>query len=127
MMLQFSLTLPLLLAGLLAGSASAPEPSAASLAEPRLIEVGGRTNLLAPGGASLRTTELRIFAPRLVAVPESSVRLALWVEGDDAEAAQPYYRISLDGREYSRVRRTSYEIKLLARGLRPAVSSAGRP
>ncbi len=63
-------------------------------------------------GNPFHTTEREVINARLVEVPGSSVRLALWEELPPGGQAVPFYAISLDGENMARVRRTSYALKL---------------
>jgi serine protease AprX len=107
---------------LLVTGLAAPASAGADGTQLAIVERGDQTRILAPDGSLLRSTRLRVSAPRLIAVPDSPIRLALWEEGSRSEESQPFYRISLDGREFSRVRQTSYEIKLVHGDFDPLVA-----
>jgi len=74
---------------------------------------GTRHSLGLPDTAPFHTTERPITDARLIDLPGSSIRLAVWRERvDGRDGVVPFYAISFDGRQFTRARRTSYEIKL---------------
>ena len=84
-------------------------------------EGGGQTLSLAADASPFHWTENEVIGPRLVEVPGSSVRLALWSEVGSDGATVPFYGISLDGRAMAAVRSTSYVLKLRRAQFDPAV------
>ena len=64
------------------------------------------------GGGAFHITTSQVRAERLVAVPGSPVELVLWNEIPTAGTVIPFYAVSLDGEHVTRVRQTSYQMKL---------------
>ncbi len=62
-----------------------------------------------------------VINDRLIDLPASTVRLALWEEVAPSGEVTPFYAISLDGRTMATVRRTSYELKLRYASFDPAI------
>ncbi len=71
-------------------------------------------------GAPFHRTSSDVINHRLIAVPDTSVRLALWEEVSATGKATPFYAISLDGQSMATVRSTSYAIKLRHEQFDPA-------
>jgi hypothetical protein len=63
-------------------------------------------------GDPFHRTAYEVLDQRLVEVPGSPVRLALWSEARPGGQPVPFYAISLDGTEVATVRQTSYEMNL---------------
>ena len=98
-----------------AASASGPVASASASPGPEVRTESRQYQPAALRGAPYHNTGNLIPDPRLIDVPDSPVRLALWEErADDGGGVVPFYAISLDGRRIARVRQTAYEIRLKA-------------
>jgi hypothetical protein len=76
------------------------------------------------GSAELRQTPAPVQNLRLIDVPSSPTKIALWTEGA-AQGAKPFYAIMLDGKTPARVTETSYDILMRAGQFDP-LSPAGR-
>ncbi len=61
-------------------------------------------------GASASNNEAT--SGRVIHVPNTNVSVQLWEGADVSGQIKPHYSISLDGKNYSRARATSYDIKL---------------
>ncbi len=90
-------------------SLSPPERASALV----VTQVPAGYQLRLDGVATVRTTADQIRNARLVTVNDSPVLLVIWDERAPTGDTLPYYAISLDGQTFTRVRRTSYEIRLL--------------
>ena len=105
-----------LLVGLLAPAAGAGEEPAAlecSAPEVHVLVEDGQTVIRAPDGRPLHRTGSAVRNARLLRLAGGAARLLLWEEGgEEADSAQPHYRISLDGRAFSRDREATYELRL---------------
>jgi hypothetical protein len=88
---------------------------------------GDRTVLRLGDGPVFRDTLNQVRDQRVIDVPDSSVRLILWEEMEPAGPIQPYYAISLDGRNMTTVRATSYTLKLRYEDFDPAVGVPAVP
>ncbi len=73
---------------------------------------GAGTILSLVGDVPFHVTTDSVMDARLVEVPGSPVRLAIWTEVQPDGEEAPFYAISLDGRSVNTVRRTSYMLKL---------------
>ena len=82
-----------------------------------------RTELALCGSEPFHSTESTVTDPRLISVAGSEVVLILWNETVPVEGTVPLYAISLDGRDVTRVRRTSYDVKLKAGHFDPAIET----
>ncbi|MCH8274275.1 MAG: S8 family serine peptidase [Armatimonadetes bacterium] len=74
--------------------------------------IGSHYELSLRGGEPFHTTRQRVQNPRVVDVPGTPVRLALWDEGGKRGARTPFFGITLDGIEFARVTDTSYDVLL---------------
>lgn len=109
-------------------AAGAPAVSAADqLLNPRVHKQGDAYTLSAPGLGAFRTTRNPVHNARLVSVPGSPVRLALWDEQQSDRTVAPFYAISLNGHTVARVQNTSYEISLRYGQFDPAKSLPSVP
>ncbi len=94
---------------------------------------GTETSLSLGDNPPFHTTPREVQGERLIDVPGSTVRVALWDEVDAGGSTIPFYGISLDGVSMKRVRQTSYELKLRhgrfdpAEGARPVAASLRAP
>ncbi len=98
----------LLVAGLLPSLAMT---GAALAAELTLRSVAAGTELLL-GETAFHQTAAAVVDTRLIEVPDSDLRLAVWRERDPAGETVPFYAVSLDGRRVDTVRETSYDLLL---------------
>jgi len=76
------------------------------------VQADGQTALSWGRAAPFRQTGNEVVDSRVIAVPGSAVRLALWTEVASSGGETPYYAISLDGRSVAVARSTSYVLKL---------------
>ena len=88
-------------------------PETAASAVHVLRQEGGPTELRAADGRLLHRTAARVRDARMIRLAGGAARLLLWEEGEEARSARPHYRISLDGRAFSRDREASYELRLV--------------
>ena len=79
--------------------------------------------LRGPDGSLLRQSSAEILDPRWIAVGSSDTRLAVWSEGGERSAARRFYRVALKGGAWSRLRETSYEIKMQRAEFDPLVDA----
>jgi len=100
----------LVLVLILAGSASASEPPAG---DGLIVGSAGATRTLSlEGDEPFHRTANEIRDQRLIDVPGSPGRVALWSEVLPDGAVVPFYGISLDGSTMATVRQTSYVMEL---------------
>ncbi|MAG55344.1 MAG: peptidase S8 [Planctomycetes bacterium] len=79
------------------------------------------------GPISVHRTRAAVLNTRVVATEASPVIAVLWDQFDAGEGRVPWYALSLDGKSFSRVTRTSYEIKLKYARFDPLVDVPGVP
>jgi len=85
------------------------------------VRADGQGNALSlANGKPFHRTANEVTDERLIEVPGSPIRLALWVENVPDAGAVPFYAITLDGHRVATVRRTSYALKLRHGGFDPA-------
>jgi subtilisin-like proprotein convertase family protein len=90
-------------------SISSDEPASTDL----VIHSTGSTQTLGFGGSDpFRVTANAIVDDRLIDLPGTARRVALWSEVMSGGRVVPFYGISLDGRTMATVRETSYELQL---------------
>ena len=90
----------------------------------RVEAASGWQRLYDGDGELLRETTRAIEQARLLELPDSPVRLLTWSEREGRAPAFPHYRISLDGRSWSRERETSYALELRRGRFDPLVQAA---
>src|SRR5688572_21898967 len=91
---------------------SSPAPASSYQAELRIRSAGNVSEVvveLPDGPVVLRRTARRVQDLALRRVPNASALAATWSEGD---AAEPWYSLSLDGKEFHEARATSYGLEL---------------
>ena len=77
------------------------------------VRVGGAGSVLSLGDrVPFHRTANDVTNHRLIDVPGSPVRLALWMEVLPDKRTVPFYAVSLDGQSMATVRRTSYVLKV---------------
>ena len=84
----------------------------------------GQATLSLGGADPFHRTNGDVTNARLIDVPGTATRLAIWEETEVSQGtsqAVPYYAISLDGQTMATVRRTSYELKLRHGDFDPAL------
>ncbi len=79
-------------------------------------------NALQVEGVTVRTTEANISEASFVAISRSATKVATWVEGTRGES-HPYYAISLDGKNWTEAKKTSYQLMLKAGSFDPKEAS----
>ena len=85
--------------------------------------VGSATRLSLDDGQAFHTTRRKVVDARLIDVPDSAVRLALWGEVAPDGRTVPHYAVSLDGATMSAAQPTSYVLKLRHGEFDPAVQA----
>jgi hypothetical protein len=81
--------------------------------EPQLVATRqGASTVLSIEGHAFHQTAQQVLHPRLIEVPGSTTRLALWQEAAGRAGATPHYAIFLGEREPARVTPTTYDLKL---------------
>jgi hypothetical protein len=88
-----------------------PAPGKASSRAGLSTFTEGRQTQLVFDGVSFRQTPDQVTRARVIAVPQSTVRLACWEETSPSGQVTPYYAI-FDGQKLLTVRPTSYVLKL---------------
>ncbi|UCC30407.1 MAG: S8 family serine peptidase [Phycisphaerales bacterium] len=87
-------------------------PSSVPLSD-LVVQVDGvNQTLTLEGGTPFHRTTNGVTSERLIDVPGSPIRLALWSEIDEDGQVVPFYAISQDGQSMATVRPTSYVLKL---------------
>lgn len=88
-------------------------PSQASPQHTLIVRADSAGNALRlSDGVAFHRTSNEVIDHRLIDVPGSAVRLALWTEVLPGGETVPFYAISLDGQDMATVRHTSYMLKL---------------
>ncbi len=101
--------LPVLLMVLLPGSAMF-----AGNSDPQRLQVvveDGVTSIALPGETPFHTTSEKVTGDRLLELPGSRIRVALWNQTDAAGTMTPYYAIGRDG-AMGEGKATSYRLRL---------------
>jgi hypothetical protein len=85
---------------------------------------GSQTTIrLANNGIPFYTTTGVVTNPRCIEVPDTNIILGLWDEEQPLGVVRPWYAINLDGVAFSKVTRTSYELRLKYGAFDPLVST----
>lgn len=80
--------------------------------EPLVVRrVGSLYEISRQGGEVFHSTRARVSNARMINLPGSPAKVALWNEGV-GRATVPYFGVSLDGLEFQRVTNTDYRIML---------------
>jgi hypothetical protein len=87
----------------------------------------GVTYLRLVGGEPFHSTVRTVANLRSVAIPDSTGLVVLWNETDATGSSEPFYAISLDGKDVAEVRATSYDLKLWYAPFDPANASPAVP
>ena len=82
---------------------------------------GSGFQLAGPGGAVLRTSPNPIVNARRIEVAGSAAWVAVWDEVQASRQNQSFYRVSPDGQSLSRVRQTTYTIRVRYANFDPLV------
>ena len=94
----------------LAQDAAGPRSSAVSDLRVHVEDAGSR--LFGPDGAVLRTSPNPIVNARRIEMAGSAAWVAVWDEVQPSRQNQSFYRVSPDGQSLSRVRQTTYTIRV---------------
>lgn len=114
--LQAVLLMTLLVAGTLPFTSTA-SPSTGLV----MHKQNGEYSLTAPGLGTFHRTAHRIEEARLIEVPNSRTKVAVWQEHQASGRIASFYAVSLDGQQVTSVQETSYDIKLRYANFDPEV------
>jgi len=102
-------------------------PMATVEAEVTSTQDAGVTYLRVGGAEPFHSTAKTVVNLRSVEIPDSVGLLVLWNETDGKGSSEPFYAISLDGKNVNQVRATSYDLLLRYAGFDPAIEAPAVP